>query len=225
MSFAFDRLPAELRLEIWAYAVQSSARRRLVAEQNLQVSPTLDLVASPLFSVNSESREVVRSFYSVRLGVYRRTSRPSLYSTAAQGNDPYAQDVLHHEDYRGVIYLSPELDNMVSMHPRTELRGPNDMKFFGNYDPELEFDRSERSKAAAWQHRTAPMSEETRQLFHRIPNQWCLLRHASQRLQVQDWVEVREWMMTFGEDEYRKALGFLQSVRINTWEFAHVFGW
>jgi hypothetical protein len=255
MSFPFDRLPPELRLEIWAFAVQSDAQRRLVIEQSFQVFPTLDLIASPLFSANTESREAAQSFYPVCLEVYRRTSfrpNPSLYyhpipttptstptptpTSTTPGNEPSppqddvavasaARRQRRDVDYRGVVYLSPELDNIVSVHPRTQLCGLNDMNFFGNYDPELVFDRSERSKTTALRHRTAPMEEDTRRLFRRFPNRWCLLWHASKQLQVQDWVDVHDWMLAFGEDEYCSAVGLLRSMRINSWEFAQVFGW
>ncbi|KAI3323657.1 hypothetical protein HD806DRAFT_495178 [Xylariaceae sp. AK1471] len=239
MFFPFDRLPTELRLEIWAFAVQSDARRRLVIEQNFQVFPTLDLVASPFFSVNIESREAVRSFYPIRLEVFRRSTprpNPSLNynynnptaAAASENENGPQQSQRPAEDYRGVVYLSPALDTMVSVHPRTELLGLNDMNFFGNFrDPatELVVDRSERSKTTAWRHRSTPMSEETRRLFRRYPNRWCLLRHASRRLRVHDWLEVHDWLSTFGGDEYRSALGLLRSMRINSLEFTQVFGW
>ncbi|KAI0147727.1 hypothetical protein GGR57DRAFT_475708 [Xylariaceae sp. FL1272] len=217
MTFSqFAILPTELRWEIWSMALQSNARRRLVAEQNLRIFPTLDLVASPLFSVNSESREAARVFYRVRVEVFRRTQhhdRPD-----ATGVDPL--------DYRGVVYLSPELDAMISMHPRTEIRGPSDLRFFGNLDPGLEFDHSDRSKVAAWGHWSADMGEETRARFRRTPNHWCLLTQAARRqTRVQDWAELRDWVVGFGPGEERRARELLKSMRINTWEFAQVFGW
>ncbi|KAI0116509.1 hypothetical protein GGR51DRAFT_320558 [Nemania sp. FL0031] len=206
MSFPFNQLPPELRLEIWRFALQADARRRRVVEQNFQVFPTLDLVASPFFSVNTESREEARAFYSVRLEVYRRVSE--------SGEPPSIEYVPQSLDYRGLIYLSPEVDDMVSMYRRAAL-----------YDSELSLERSERSKMTAWRHRTKPMDEETRRLFRRYPDRWCLTRYASARLGVQDWTEVREWMLTFGDEEYRGACRLLRSMRINTAGFAQVFGW
>ncbi|TGJ85396.1 hypothetical protein E0Z10_g3345 [Xylaria hypoxylon] len=204
MPFPFDRLPPELRLEIWDFAVLANARRRRVVEQNFQVYPTLDLVASPFFSVNTESRETARSFYPVRLEVYRRIPRDRAQS----------EDVSRPSDYKGFVYLSPELDDIVSVYRRAAL-----------YHSELRLEPSERSKMTAWYHRTAPMSEETRQLFRRHPDRSCLVRYASGHFGVQDWMEVNEWMLTFGLAEYRNFLRLLRSMRINTGEFAQVFGW
>ncbi|KAF2971508.1 hypothetical protein GQX73_g2091 [Xylaria multiplex] len=204
MPFPFGRLPPELRLEIWDFAVWANARPRRVVEQNLQVYPTLDLVASPLFSVNSESREIALSFYPVRLEVYRRDPE----------NEAQSEDTSRPPGSRGFIYLSPELDDIVSVHQRAAI-----------YHSELSFELSERSKMTAWLHHTLPMSEETRQLFRRHPDRWCLMRYASGHFGARDWMEVQEWMLTFGEEEYRSSLRLLRSMRINTGEFAQVFGW
>ncbi|KAI0440698.1 hypothetical protein F4803DRAFT_459522 [Xylaria telfairii] len=206
MPFPFNQLPTELRLEIWSFAMQAEARRRRFVEQNFQVFPTLDLVASPFFSVNAESREIVRSFYPVRLEVYRRYEPQSEEEAAAAAARP--------PDRRGVVYLSPELDDMVSVYRRATL-----------YDSELTLEPSERSKMTAMLHRTTPMSEETRRLFRRRPDRWCLTRYASLRLGVQDWTEVNEWMLGFDDEEYRGALRLLRSMRINTIGFWQVIGW
>ncbi|KAI0466337.1 hypothetical protein F4859DRAFT_497790 [Xylaria cf. heliscus] len=207
MPFPFNQLPTELRLEIWTFAVQADARPRRFVEQNSQVFPTLDLVASPFFSVNTESREIVRTFYPVRLEVYRRYEPQCEEEAASSGT-------LRALDHRGFVYLSPELDDMVSVYRRATL-----------YDSELTLERSERSKMTAMLHRTGPMSEETRRLFRRRPDRWCLTRYASLRLGVQDWTEVHEWMLAFDEEEYRGALRLLRSMRINTLGFWQVIGW
>ncbi|KAI1422081.1 hypothetical protein F5Y12DRAFT_650521 [Xylaria sp. FL1777] len=200
----FSRLPPELRLEIWGFAVLATARRRRVVEQNFQVFPTLDLVTPPLFSVNSESREISLSFYPVRLEVYRRIQQ----TTNAQ-----SKDEPHFPDYKGCVYLSPELDYIISVYQRAAL-----------YDSALRLELSEKSKRTAWHHCTEPMDEETRRLFHRYPDRVCLVRYASGPFRVQDWLEVHEWMLSFGEEEYRNILRVLESMRINTGEFAQVFG-
>jgi len=246
-------------MEIWAFAVRDAARRRLVVEQNYQIFPTLNLVASPFFSINTESRDAAKSVYRVRLAVYRqmKNCNPIIYvnSPAAQAgsadlgtrsdNDKFwkeeekdkiknkdggmdVDEVEEVDDYsRGMVYLNPDLDMMVSLHPRTQLRGLYDMNFFGSHINELVFDRSRRSKMVAWLHQTSAtdLDEKTRRTFQRHPNRYCLMRHASERLQVRDWLEVKEWMEDFGEEEYRSALGLLRSMRINSWEFAKVFGW
>ncbi|KAI0193705.1 hypothetical protein EV127DRAFT_423989 [Xylaria flabelliformis] len=209
MSFRFNQLPTELRLQIWSFAVQADARQRRFIEQNSQVFPTLDLVASPFFSVNAESREIVRSFYPVRLEVYRRYEPQSEEAATAA-----AAAVAHPTDRRGFIYLSPKLDDMVSVYRRATL-----------YDSELTLERSERSKMTAMLHRTTPMSEETRRLFRRRPDRWCLTRYASLRLGVQDWTEVHEYLLAFDDDEYHSALRLLRSMRINTLGFWQVIGW
>ncbi|KAI1266178.1 hypothetical protein F5Y18DRAFT_23077 [Xylariaceae sp. FL1019] len=209
MTFAqFAILPTELRWEIWCLALQANARRRLVAEQNLRIFPTLDLVASPLFYANIESREAARVFYRVRVDVYRR----------GRGDGGLVAG-----DYRGVLYLRPELDAMICMHPRTQIRSANDLKFFGNLDPGLVFDHSDASKRAAWRHTTVCLGEDERRGFRRTPNHWCLLTQAARR--DQDWEELGSWLRTFGEVEYKRARELLRSMRINTWEFAQVFGW
>ncbi|KAI0913592.1 hypothetical protein F4824DRAFT_459290 [Ustulina deusta] len=200
----FERLPAELRLEIWGFAVSATARRRRVAEQNFQVFPTLDLVAPPFFSVNTESREAARSFYPVRLEVYRWIPQ----------NKAQSEDTSRPPDYKGFVYLSPELDEMVSVYGRA-----------APYHSELRLQVSEKSQMTAWHHRTVPMSEETWRLFRRHPDLLGLTRCASGHFAVQDWLEVHEWMLAFGDEEYRSILRLLKSMRINTGEFAQVFGW
>ncbi|KAI0455136.1 hypothetical protein F5B21DRAFT_503689 [Xylaria acuta] len=209
MPFPFNQLPTELRLEIWSFAVQAEARQRRFIEQNFQVFPTLDLVASPFFSVNAESREIVRSFYPVRLEVYRRYEPQSEEAAAVA-----ATVASRPADRRGFVYLNPKLDDMVSVYRRATL-----------YDSELTLERSERSKMTAMLHCTGLMSEETRRLFRRRPDRWCLTRYASLRLGVQDWTEVHEWMLAFDDEEYRGALRLLRSMRINTLGFWQVIGW
>lgn len=202
--------------------MQADARRRRVVEQNFQVFPTLDLAASPFLSVNIESREAARAFYPVRLEVYRRIpeceTQATAQATARQeggggggggGSSPFGPS-----DYRGLVYLSPALDDMVSVYRRAAL-----------YDSELALERSERSRRTAWRHGTRPMSEETRRLFRRYPDRWCLTRSASAYLDTRDWLEVHEWMLTFGEEGYRGARRLLRSMRINTSGFTNVFGW
>ncbi|KAI1127602.1 hypothetical protein F5Y10DRAFT_242579 [Nemania abortiva] len=206
MSFPFNQLPPELRLEIWRFAVRADARRRRVVEQNFQVFPTLGLLPSPFFSVNTESRETALAFYSVHLEVYRQVPE--------SGGPPSVEDVPRPLDYRGLIYLSPEVDDMVSVYRRAAL-----------YDSELSLERSERSRMTALYHRTRPMSETTRQLFRLYPDRWCLTRYASAHLGVQDWTEVHEWIEKFGEEEYRGACRLLRSMRIKSAGFALVFGW
>ncbi|GAP87873.1 hypothetical protein SAMD00023353_1601350 [Rosellinia necatrix] len=222
MSFPFNQLPAELRLEIWIFAVRAGGKRqRRVIEQNLQVFPTLSLAASPLFSVNSESREVARSFYTVRLEVYRRDPRNELTSSseeeeeaeeeAAELSPPPPPDS---QDCRGLVYLSPVWDVMVSVYRRAAF-----------HESELSLEHSERSKMTAWFHRAGPMSKETLRLFHRQPDRWCLTRYASAHLSVQDWIEVREWILAFEHEQYRGARRLLQSMHINTAAFGQVFGY
>ncbi|KAJ2977534.1 hypothetical protein NUW58_g7781 [Xylaria curta] len=125
MSFPFNQLPPELRLEIWSLAMQVDARRRRVVEQSFHVFPTLDLVASPLFAVNAESREAARAFYPVRLEVYRRPP-PGSEPPPQYGEDTAAAQQLARDDddYRGCVYLSPALDDLVSVFNRATLGRP-----------------------------------------------------------------------------------------------------
>ncbi|KAI1351907.1 hypothetical protein F5Y01DRAFT_106515 [Xylaria sp. FL0043] len=210
MSFPFDRLPPELRLGLWGFAVSATARRRRVVEQDFQVFPTLDLVASPLLFVNPESREVSQSFYSVRLEVHRRISS-QLAQSEGDGNDAQLRRAPNH---RGYVYLCPELDDIVSVYQRAAL-----------YDSELRPENSGKSNMTAWHHCTVPMDEETRRLFRRRPDRVCLVKCASGHHPVQDWLRVHKWMLSFGPEEYHCILSFLESMRINTGEFAQVFGW
>ncbi|KAI1188382.1 hypothetical protein F5B17DRAFT_395728 [Nemania serpens] len=210
--FPLNQLPPELRLEIWSFAIQADARRRRVVEQNFQVFPTLDLAASPFLSVNFESREAARAFYPVRLEVYRRA--PEGEAQAQSQAQVQSEGPFRPSDYRGLIYLSPALDDIVSVYRQAAL-----------YDSELALERSERSRMTAWHHGTRPMSEETRRLFRRCPDRWCLTRYASAYLDTRDWLEVHEWMLTFSEEGYRGAQRLLRSMRINTPGFTNVFGW
>ncbi|KAI0198741.1 hypothetical protein F4808DRAFT_462501 [Astrocystis sublimbata] len=225
MSFRFNQLPTELRLEIWTFAVQAGVRPRRFVEQNSQVFPTLDLVAPPFFAVNSESREIARSAYPVRLEVYRRyeagqspTGGEKEKGEAGPGSGSESEGKAARrrrpaEDHRGFVYLNPERDDMVSVYRGATL-----------YDSELTLERSLRSKMTAMCHSTGPMSEETLRLFRRRPDRWCLTRYASLRLGVQDWTEVHEWMLAFDDAEYRDALRLLRSMRIRTLGFEQVIG-
>ncbi|KAI1311820.1 hypothetical protein F5Y03DRAFT_342481 [Xylaria venustula] len=147
------------RLEIWGFAVSATAQRRRVVEQNFQVFPTLDLVASPLFSVNRESREVAGSFYPVRLKVYRRNP----YRTRSE--DDASREPL---DSKGFVHTCPELDDIVSVFQRVAL-----------YYSELRLELLEESKLTAWYYYTEPMAEETRRLFYRRLDDVCLVRYTS----------------------------------------------
>ncbi|KAI1821198.1 hypothetical protein F4861DRAFT_542162 [Xylaria intraflava] len=227
MSFAFKQLPPELRLEIWGIAVQTNARQRLVIEHKSQVFPTRNLVTSAFFSVNAESREVATAFYPVRLAVYRRRGSPEsrAYELLAPESVPDTEGTPRPEDCSGAVYLRPELDTIISIYPRAELRGISNITILGNYSKGMAMDHAERSMAAAWHQRAEAMSRDTLRLFHRVPDKLCLMRYAAGRLGVRDWMAVDEWLLEFGEEEHRTVLGLLRSMRLNSSEFVQVFGW
>ncbi|KAI1322086.1 hypothetical protein F5Y16DRAFT_53934 [Xylariaceae sp. FL0255] len=239
-SFPFNHLPTELRLEIWIVALHAWVRRRLVPEQNLCIFPTLDLVASPLFAVNTESRETAMAFYSLRLDIYRRASAPGPYNPAPLAppllpvdGGIAGEDIVRRaaneaappeELWRGAVYLVPDFDVLISMYPLTQLYGPNDMRFFGTFDPALAFDMSDQSKSLTWRHASTAMSWAESARFRAHPNHWCLMRFAAkQGASVEDWVALRDWLRGFGMLEFMKACEFLRRMRVNTRAYDIVF--
>lgn len=72
--FRFSDLPVELRLHIWEAALYQETRKRLVifCEWEGSVTPSKQLI-SPLLTVNHESRQVAKAFYTLTLDVHRKT--------------------------------------------------------------------------------------------------------------------------------------------------------
>lgn len=70
---SFATLPVELRLEIWQFFLLLETKRRVVVlshDKYPRVLPFAHL-ASPLLSVNRESRALAQEFYACRIPVYR----------------------------------------------------------------------------------------------------------------------------------------------------------
>lgn len=68
----FNQLPAELRVAIWELAILEHNRDRLILvnEHTNRIMCTKHNACSPHFSVSSESRDVARSLYPIRLPVF-----------------------------------------------------------------------------------------------------------------------------------------------------------
>ncbi|KAI0393530.1 hypothetical protein F5Y17DRAFT_303401 [Xylariaceae sp. FL0594] len=143
------------------------------------------------------------------------------------------------DDYQGSIYLSPAHDVLISLHPQTKLKGLYEMNLnlilgsagtlssSGGGDDFYYFDRSPRSRATAWLNRTSPLdlTHSARSRFQRRASRYCLVKHASERLGVGEWREVREWIGGFEGDEYKRGVRMLRGMGIRTWQFEAVFGW
>ncbi|KAK8075358.1 hypothetical protein PG997_010021 [Apiospora hydei] len=68
----FPKLPCELRLIIWNLALEGENSNRLVFIHRPTMRPVpMRSLVSPLLSVNTESREAARKYYTLRLEVVR----------------------------------------------------------------------------------------------------------------------------------------------------------
>ncbi|KAI0101437.1 hypothetical protein F4776DRAFT_498641 [Hypoxylon sp. NC0597] len=122
---SFNKLPPEIRMMIWKYALHHEARFRLVLLCSRQVL-ALKYLCSPFLSANFESRSFARKFYRVKLAVFRiPTPGPSVAPVG--GPNTHRQIVLDprlmDEGYRrrtnyrrpdcGNVYVSPEFDTFM----------------------------------------------------------------------------------------------------------------
>jgi hypothetical protein len=89
-SFAsFATLPVELRLEIWQFFLLLETKRRVVVlshDKYPRVLPFAHL-ASPLLSVNRESRKLALEFYSCRVPIYKFLPRLNKHLTPVSSSD------------------------------------------------------------------------------------------------------------------------------------------
>lgn len=124
----FSALPPELRLRIWDFALQQEAHDRLIII--LQRDPwslphvvPLKHHASPLLSVNYESRNRTLAFYSIRLAVYgapkaSETTREQFIKTfhrydPLKSIDDYFSTMERSSNLKGTLYISPQWDVFV----------------------------------------------------------------------------------------------------------------
>lgn len=72
----FDRLPQELRVNIWELALSEQHKKRLVLlymhEGLVHMAPFKGLVI-PLMSINRESRAIAQYFYPCKIPIYLRS--------------------------------------------------------------------------------------------------------------------------------------------------------
>ncbi|KAI4861177.1 hypothetical protein F4820DRAFT_79433 [Hypoxylon rubiginosum] len=116
--FRFNELPMELRLQVWKEALLEESSNRIVfLDVRLsRVIPTKHL-ASPLLSVNYESRKCALEFFTMTLNV-KRLLEPvgyeSFFVEPEVGGPPYISPVIasHYieDGTHGVLYLSPRYD-------------------------------------------------------------------------------------------------------------------
>ncbi|KAI1470818.1 uncharacterized protein F4812DRAFT_279989 [Daldinia caldariorum] len=125
----FASLPVELRLEIWNLALHQEAHDRLLIisqTSNIPITNETPLCllplkhhASPLLSVNSESRGEAKAFYTVKLDVYEvpRLSKEDITSrNKCSCQAQYINKIVENASVvKGSIYLSPQYDFFVSV--------------------------------------------------------------------------------------------------------------
>ncbi|OTA97165.1 hypothetical protein M434DRAFT_386887 [Hypoxylon sp. CO27-5] len=70
--FKFCKLPPEIRIQIWEIALHQETEKRLVvADVRDHVVYPMRRLISPLLTVNRESREIAKTFFSFTLDVHR----------------------------------------------------------------------------------------------------------------------------------------------------------
>ncbi|KAI4869061.1 hypothetical protein F4820DRAFT_464628 [Hypoxylon rubiginosum] len=97
--FRFSDLPTELRLLVWDAALHQETRLVIIYSYRRTVIPVKQLI-SPLLTVNRESRQVAKAFYTDTLNVYRNRIS-STYS-----HDPT-------DKFAGVLHFSFDRDIFV----------------------------------------------------------------------------------------------------------------
>ncbi|KAI1264782.1 hypothetical protein F5Y18DRAFT_388393 [Xylariaceae sp. FL1019] len=123
----FSKLPVELRLLIWEFALHREAEGRVVVLQDNRVLPFKSLI-SPLLKLNVECREfALKRFYTLKLDVYAVDSFSFIIRWFELGESTsWTRDELFHnieEDAvpEGTIYVSPDYDKfMISGEGRFE---------------------------------------------------------------------------------------------------------
>jgi hypothetical protein len=114
----FGSLSGDLRQLIWDIVLEDETDGRLVVFDDWDgaIVPTMNLIPSPLLSINGESRARAQAFYSTKINVYKRYSDAHWASLMEQGD--YAtfstlEESWNKEDdtYRaGILYLNLERD-------------------------------------------------------------------------------------------------------------------
>ncbi|KAK9776317.1 hypothetical protein SCAR479_06929 [Seiridium cardinale] len=96
----FSRLPIELRLIIWGYALSKESTKRIVLYDSSRggLMPSKQLV-SPLLLVNKESRDAAQGFYNLRLDVH-----VSIWAV---------DNKVQYGDTKGLLYLNFKYDILV----------------------------------------------------------------------------------------------------------------
>ncbi|KAI1425888.1 hypothetical protein F5Y12DRAFT_324333 [Xylaria sp. FL1777] len=103
----FNKLPTELRVSIWKISILEYNRDRLVPinENTKRIICIRNIACSPHFSVSSESREVAKGLYPVRLPVSWLEGGQRIANEDAEVVDDYSR--------QWAIYISTELDIFV----------------------------------------------------------------------------------------------------------------
>ncbi|KAI0899616.1 hypothetical protein F4806DRAFT_259392 [Annulohypoxylon nitens] len=121
----FSALPPELRLRIWDFALHQEAHDRLLIalqEDRFSIPYLVPLKhhASPLLSVNYESRKKAQTFYSIKLAVYETPEigfEEYVYGFV-QSESPklrpgYFRKIETDPNPKGTLYISPQWDIFV----------------------------------------------------------------------------------------------------------------
>ncbi|KAI1383988.1 uncharacterized protein F4822DRAFT_58027 [Hypoxylon trugodes] len=106
----FTRLPIDLRLFIWEFAILDHNRDRLVPinEETKRVICIANIANSLFFRVTSESRKVSQQLYHIRLPVFWKVHAPDPQHRAVDENMEDNPDECH-----GHIYISSKHDTFV----------------------------------------------------------------------------------------------------------------
>ncbi|KAI1461459.1 hypothetical protein F4805DRAFT_283671 [Annulohypoxylon moriforme] len=115
----FPHLPPELRHYIWDFALRQEAHDNIFILCPLESSNRgprilpLKYQASPLLSVNYESRKRALAFYSVKLDVFKTPGAPGgLAGTSDLTKRWWFHDLGQVDDPRGTLYISPQWNTL-----------------------------------------------------------------------------------------------------------------
>ncbi|KAI0848104.1 hypothetical protein F5Y00DRAFT_98405 [Daldinia vernicosa] len=188
----FASLPAELRLEIWDLALHQEARDRLLIIGQTKNAPItnesplcllpLKHHASPLLSVNSESRYQAKAFYTAKLDVYEvpRLSKEDINRNSKSSYQvQYINKAIQTASVvKGSIYLSPRYDFFVS------IRGIDTFPYLGEEKKEELLDKQQENQEAPRHYITAKIPPE---IAMKVRNVVCIQKNLDRDDDFYDW--------------------------------------